>query len=263
MSTEAPQLRYQGCQAQPRSRRQWDREQQALVRSVAHEIRSTLASVTISAEALSAAPDPPPQKVRRHAQVITEHAYHVGRLVDDLVAVVADQVEDGRVGVVEVNEIVWEAAQQLWQLAKHRSIELQIVPSAEPVAVRGQRSYLVQAVRGCLGYGLLSLAEDSQISLSVECRKAPGREGAVEVLLEYTPSVSDPQLPHAYPSPAWDQVTMCAVRRIVEAHKGDVTALGDDRQGLRLLLPRYRSANMQQRPRTALAQSRAVEKSDS
>jgi len=44
----------------------WDHQQQALIRSVAHQIRSTLTPVSISAEALATDPDSTAHMVRRH-----------------------------------------------------------------------------------------------------------------------------------------------------------------------------------------------------
>ena len=242
MNNEASELSYEGIPAPVPRYEQWGHEQQTLMRSVAHQLRSTLASVTIGAEALATVPGPPPQKVRHHAQVITEQAYHIGRLMDDLIALVSDQVEDGVVNVVELNEVIWEAAQQLWQLAKQRHIRLEILPRPELVAVHGKRSYLVQAVRGCIEYGLLNLPEGSRISTRIEPQTGADNATAVEILLEYLSSAAEKHAPCTSYALLWDQVTMRAVQRIIGAHKGDVSPLGNGSAGLRLLLPRARAA---------------------
>ncbi len=218
----------------------WKPEQQALIRSVAHQIRSTLASVTISAEALATDPESPPAKVRRHAEVIGEHAYHISRLLDDLVVLVGDQVEKHEDGVVELHEVVWEAARQLWQLAHHRSISLEIPSDAESRVVQGKRNYLVQAIRGCIEQGILNLPEESQISVQIEPQQAADTAGAVEVLFEYVGGVQQSQALPTSGRLGLDQVTMRAARRIVEAHGGDIAPLGGGRDGLRILLPRRR-----------------------
>jgi len=219
----------------------WDRQQQALIRSVAHQIRSTLTSVSISAEALATDPESPPAKVRRHCQVINDHAQHIGRLLDDLVSLISDRLDSSDVGIVELNEIVWEAAQPLWQLARHRSVALETPSGAESLVVQGKRGYLTQAIRGCLEYGILNLPEDSSVSVRLEPRTAVAGVGAVEIVIEYASPDEESKVLGAVGSSQWNDVTMQAVRRIVEAHQGDVAPLGDGRDGVRLLLPRHRA----------------------
>ena len=234
-------LRYDAAPAPVLHQTAWDRQQQALIRSVAHQIRSTLTSVSISAEALATDPESPPSKVRRHCQVINDHAQHIGRLLDDLVSLISDRLDSSDVGIVELNEIVWEAAQPLWQLARHRSIALETPSGSESLVVQGKRGYLTQAVRGCLEHGILNLPENSSVSVRLEPRTGVAGAGAVEIVVEYHSSDEQTQVLGAAGRSQWDDVTMQAVRRIVEAHQGDVTPLGDGRDGVRLLLPRHRA----------------------
>ncbi len=93
-------LRYDAAPAPVLHQTAWDHQQQALIRSVAHQIRSTLTSVSISAEALATDPESPPAKVRRHCQVINDHAQHIGRLLDDLVSLISDRLDSSDVGIV-------------------------------------------------------------------------------------------------------------------------------------------------------------------
>ncbi len=251
MKSEAIELRYEGIEPRIRKGQKWKPDQQALIRAVAHDIRSTLASMSIGAETLAAMPGPPPQKVRQTAQVVVEQAQHISRLLDDMVAVVSDRVEDDYTNVVEVNEVIWEAAQQLWKMSRQRAVKLDILPSPDSVVVRGKRSYLIQAVRGCLEYGLVNLPERSEINISVKARPRPSGAGAVEVIVEYVSAVQDPELPRNSYAPAWEQVTMLAVRRIIGAHKGDVAVLGDGHDGVRVLLPQYQAMGVKQMPRPA------------
>jgi len=107
--------------------------------------------------------------------------------------------------------------------------------------VQGKRGYLTQAIRGCLEHGILNLPEDSRVSVRLEPRTAVGSAGAVEIVVEYASSDEERQVLGAGGRSKWDDVTLQAVRRIVEAHQGDVAPLGDGRDGIRLLLPRYRA----------------------
>ena len=252
MNSQQGGLSYQGT-APEACVEAWDRCQQAIIRSVAHEIRSTLASVSVSAESLATAPDSPPPTVRRHTEAIGEHAQHISRLLDDLVALTSDQLERSRVGVVEINEIIWEAAQQLWRLARQRCVRFEIPSVSEPLMVPGKRSYLVQAVRGCLECGVLNLPEDSQVSVRVEPQTGVDAATAVEILVEYQSRADDNQDLRGGSGRLWEQVTMQAIRRIVEAHRGAVDKLGDGRDGVRLLLPRHRAAVARQARPSAIA----------
>jgi len=256
MKQQKRELTYESTLLPRIQQTRWEREQQAVVRSVAHQIRSTLTSVSISAEALATDPDSPPHKVRRHCQAINDHAQHIGRLLDDLVSLISDRLDSSDVGIVELNEIVWEAAQPLWQLARHRSITLETPSGSESLVVQGKRGYLTQAIRGCLEYGILNLPEDSRVSVRFEPRTAVGSAGAVEIVIEYASSDGQTHVMSAAGRSQWDDVTMQAVRRILEAHQGDVAPLGNGRDGVRLLLPRHRaiaagqmtSAQVQDRP---------------
>ncbi len=261
MGNETAELTYQGIETALPGRDRWDRGQQVVMRGAAHEIRSTLASVTISAEMLAAVPTPPQQTVQHHARVIAQQAYHIGHLLDDLIALVSDQLQDSATGVVDVNEVVWEAAQQLWQVAKQRLVKLAVLPSPEPVVVPGKRSYLIQAVRGCLENGLLNLPEDSQISISVKPRVAEDGTEAVEILLEHTSAAAEPELPRSTSAAMWDQVTMLAVQRIVETHQGDVAPLGNGCEGLRVLLPRHQAAGAKRMGRAGRPDSPLLDES--
>ncbi len=260
MNEQKRELTYEGTALPLPWQTRWEPEQQTLIRSVAHQIRSTLASVTISAEALATDPESSPPKVRRHTQVIGEDAYHISRLLDDLVVLISDQVEEHEDGIVELHEVLWEAGRQLWQLAQHRSIILEIPSDAESRVVRGKRNYLVQAIRGCLEQGILNLPEESQVSVRIEPQQAADTAGAVEILFEYVSGAQQSQALQASSRPDWDQVTMRAARRIVEAHGGDIAPLGGGRDGLRVLLPRHRVAAAQQVSLTQANTSREDDK---
>jgi len=241
MKQQKRELTYESTPLPLVSQTRWKREQQALIQSVAHQIRSTLTSVSISAEALATAPESPPAKVRHHCQVINDNAQHIGRLLDDLVSLISDRLDSSDVGIVELNEIVWEAAQPLWQLARRRSITLGTPSGSESLVVQGKRGYLTQAIRGCLEHGILNLPEHSRVFVQLEPRTGVSGAGAVEIMVEYTSSDEQTQVLSTASRSQWNNVTMQAVRRIVEAHQGDVAPLGDGRDGVRLLLPRHRA----------------------
>jgi len=256
MKQQKRELTYEGSPLPRAPQPRWEHEQQALIRSVAHQIRSTLTSVSISAEALATDTESPPHKVRRHCQVINDHAQHIGRLLDDLVSLTSDRLDTSDVGIVELNEIVWEAAQPLWQLARHRSIKLETPSGSESLVVQGKRGYLAQAIRGCLEYGILNLPEDSSVLVRIEPRTGVASAGAVEIVIEYASSDEQTQVLSAAGRSQWDDVTMQAIRRIVEAHQGDVAPLGDGRDGVRLLLPRHQAVAAGQMTPTQAQESR-------
>jgi len=209
-------LSYDAAPAPGTRQTAWDRQQQALIRSVAHQIRSTLTSVSISAEALATDPDSAPSNVHRHCQVINDDAQHIGRLLDDLISLISDRLDSSDVSIVELNEIVWEAAQPLWQLARHRSITLETPSSSESLVVQGKRGYLTQAIRGCLEYGILNLPEDSRVSVLLEPRTGVAGTGAIEIVVEYASSDEERHVLGAGSRLQWDDVTLQAVRRIVD-----------------------------------------------
>ncbi len=241
MKQQERELTYESISLPVAAPMRWEREQQVLIRSVAHQIRSTLTSISISAEALATDSESPPSKVRRHCLVINNNAQHIGRLLDDLVSLTSDQLETSDFGIVELNEIVWEAAQPLWQLARHRSIKIKTPSGAESLIVQGKRGYLTQAIRGCLEHGILNLPENSCVSVRLEPRTGVAGTEVVEIIVEYTRSDEQARVPSAVGKPQWDDVTMQAVCRIVAAHQGDVAPLGDGGDGVRLLLPKHRA----------------------
>lgn len=228
----------------------WSSHQQTLVRTLAHEIRSTLASAKICAEAL-ADPHPPAEETRRrYATVVAEQTSHIARLLDDFIVVMNydSETETPPPSRVDINSAVWEAAQQLYSLAQQRSISLRLVPSRSASIVNGSTARLTQAVRGCLEHTLHAAAESSQIQVAVEHITDRTGRPAVAVRIECTQVPEGIQRLRLVTSSAWDTVTLRAVQHIMNAHRGYVEALGDGRDGLYAVLPRSQATAAGQLP---------------
>ena len=228
----------------------WTSQQQALARALAHEIRSTLASVKICAEGLGEPHPPSDGRRRRYATVVAEQASHIARVLDDFAAIMSydSNNESSTTELVDINSAVWEAAHQLYSLARQRSLSLRLSPSSSVSIVKGSDVRLIQAVRGCLEHIMRTVAEGSQVQVAVE--QVPDRTGrpAVEIQLECTEVPENSHRVRLLTPSALDTVTLRAVEHIVQAHQGYVEPLEGDNTGLRVVLPRHCGAGAGQLP---------------
>ncbi len=250
MAQSTDQLTYEGIQiSMPEP---WSSHQQTLVRALAHEIRSTLASARICAEALADQYPPPEDRRRRYAATIAEQTSHIAHLLDDFIAVVnyESETELPSSELVDINSAVWEATNQLYSLAQQRCISLKLVPSPSTSIVQGTGARLTQAFRGCLEYMLRTVAESSQVRVVVEHVTGSAGQPAVEVRIECTQAPPSNHRLRLLTASAWDAITLRAVQHIVTAHQGCVEALGADATGLRGVLPPYQGTAAGQLPAT-------------
>jgi len=190
----------------------WSSQQRNLIRKLAHEIRSTLASARICAEVLAG------------DQLIAINDYET-------------DVDPTATEIVDINAVVWEAVRCLDSLAQQRSISVKLTPSAIPSIAAGSQTRLTQAVRGCLEYILRTIAEDTQIEVAVSHITTHTGRPAIAVYIKCEPSPERRINLHLLNDSAWETITLSAVDHIITAHRGYVEPLEAEHIGLQIVLP--------------------------
>lgn len=245
---DAEQLTYEGVPVP--SPDPWSTQQRNLIRKLAHEIRSTLASAQICAEVLAADQSPPDGKRRRYATVLTQQTAHIAHLLDDFIAITdyETDVEPTATEIVDINAVVWEAVRCLNSLARQRSISVKLTPSAIPSIAAGSQMRLTQAVRGCLEYILRTIAEDTQIEVAVSHITTHTGRPAIAVCIKCEPSPERQANLHLLNDSAWETITLSAVDHIITAHQGYVEPLEAAHIGLQVVLPQAHTVGAKRLP---------------
>lgn len=147
---------------------------------LAHELRNPLAPINSAADLLSAV-QLAPSRVRETAKIISRQVGHVTKLVDDLLDV--SRVTRGlvtlRAEIVEINQIIAEAVEQVQVLAdaKHHTVIFRRLDL--PVNVHGDHTRLVQVFSNLLNNAIRYTPSNGVITVSVDVR---GNKAIISVL---------------------------------------------------------------------------------
>ena len=140
--------------------------------TVSHDLRNPLTTILASAELLaqSAPKDESGDVIRRQSSVIHRSAWHMERLISDLLDIA--KMEAGRFAVerraVDARLLLHEVAEAHEPAARQRSIHLATVMSEAPCELLGDRDRLLQVFANLVGNALKFTPEGGEITLRLE-----------------------------------------------------------------------------------------------
>ena len=212
-----------------------DRRKDEFLAMLAHELRNPLAPIATSAHLLDLAADDP-RRVRDIARIIGRQVEHIRDLVDDLLDV--SRVTRGLISLrddaVDVASIVHGAIEQSRADIEARRHRLSVAMPPAAVAVRGDRTRLIQVVANLLNNAAKYSPDGSRIEVVVEADDA-----LVRIAVSDTGQGIDPGLlPHVFELFAQGERTpdrahgglglgLALVRNLVHLHGGGVEASSD------------------------------------
>ncbi len=135
------------------------------VANLSHEIKTPIGALSVLADAISSEDDP--TTARPLANRLTDEAFRVSRIIDDLLdlsRIEGDSSADAE--VVPVGPIVAEAVDRVRPLATQKSIQIDVVAASEPCVVVGDRRQLASAVGNLLENACKYSDEGAQVEIS-------------------------------------------------------------------------------------------------
>jgi PAS domain S-box-containing protein len=202
---------------------------------LAHELRNPLAPINSAADLLSAV-QLNPDRVRETAKIISRQVSHITKLVDDLLDV--SRVTRGlvtlRVEVVDINQIVAEAIEQVQALAEAKHHQLNYRQQDIPIYVRGDRTRLVQVVANLLNNAIRYTPSNGIISAHVTVKNSKAIISVVDNGVGVLPTLA----PHVFDlftqgerssdrSQGGLGLGLALVKSLVELHDGGVSVHSD------------------------------------
>ena len=141
---------------------------------LAHELRNPLAPITSAADLLTVA-QLDTAKVRETARIISRQVTHVTKLVDDLLDVsrVTRGLVNLRPEVIDINQVVEEAIEQVQGLADAKHHTLIFRPNNLPLYMRGDRTRLTQVFANVLNNAVRYTPPNGMITAQVSTK--PGK----------------------------------------------------------------------------------------
>lgn len=148
------------------------------VQTLTHEMKSPLSAIGGAAELLD--DDLPPADRARFVGHVRAEAERLRALVDRLLELAALESRKAlrEVAEVELRDLVREVAESLRPVAERRGVRL-AVAGGEPVAVRGERFLLRQALANLVHNAIDFSAAGGEVAIAVEAR-----DGAAAVIVE-------------------------------------------------------------------------------
>lgn len=146
-------------------RQTYDSERQAMLTSIGHDLRTPLAALQATVEALTdgVAPDPP-----RYLRAMSHNIAVLSRLVDDLFLVA--RIESSQLALestrLDLAEIADEAIEALRPAAQARAVEVRLVTEG-PVPVDGDRSALGRVIRNLLDNAIRHSPPESTVRVEM------------------------------------------------------------------------------------------------
>ena len=135
---------------------------------LAHELRNPLAPISAAAELLALS-NPDPARIARTSAVIRRQVSHMTGLVDDLLDM--SRVSRGLIKleqqVVDLNEVIAAAVEQVRPLLESRQQELLIDDTAPRLSLRGDLKRLVQVLTNLLNNAAKFTAPGGRVTLGV------------------------------------------------------------------------------------------------
>jgi signal transduction histidine kinase len=145
------------------------RRKDEFVVTLAHELRNPIAPIAAAAELLSL-PGIGPADVGHAGEVISRQVGHMTDLVNDLLDIsrIASGLVELHQRLLDVNEIVIEAIEQVEPLLKSRAHHLAMNLACEPARVWGDHLRLVQVVANLLSNAAKYTPRGGEILVTVE-----------------------------------------------------------------------------------------------
>jgi len=212
-----------------------DRRKDEFLAMLAHELRNPLAPIRNAGELL-ALMRPVNPKVETIAAIIQRQSTHLTRLVDDLLDV--SRITQGRIELqfepVNLNSVIAHALEIVEPLMREHGHKLSVMETTDAVYVNGDHARLVQCIANILANA--AKYTDAGGAISIQLR----REGEEALIAVTDNGVGIPAdlLPRIFDlfvqnnrsldrSQGGLGIGLSIVRRLVEMHGGQVTAVSD------------------------------------
>jgi two-component system sensor histidine kinase SenX3 len=156
-------------------RRRLEAVRRDFVANITHELKTPVGALGLLADTIAAEDDA--QVVRRLADRMTEEAFRVGRIIDDLLDLSRIEAEESpRRESVPVHVVVAEAVERVRPLAHTRGITIDVEEFARWHSVQGDHRQLVSAVANLLDNACKYSDEGSSVEL-----RSRAEDGSVEL----------------------------------------------------------------------------------
>ncbi len=202
---------------------------------LSHELRNPLSAILHGLSVMEHA-NATRENVADAHQAIRRQAYHMSRLLDDLLDVA--RITHGKINfhkkVLDLNDLICDAAQAMQPVMHARQQQLSIVPSPEPVLVEGDPTRLLQVVENlltnaskythCGGVIILGLKKQAD---SCELSVRDNGRGIDPVMLDEIFDMFVQSNHGLDRSDGGMGVGLTLVRILVEKHDGTVKAFSD------------------------------------
>ncbi len=218
-------------------RRRLEAVRRDFVANITHELKTPVGALGLLADTIVAEEDA--TVVRRLAERMTEEAFRVGRIIDDLLDLSRIEAEESpRSEPVPVHVVVTEAVERVRPLAQTRGITIEVEALARWHCVQGDQRQLVSAVANLLE----NACKYSDAGSSVEVRSRV-EHGEVEVeVRDHGIGIPGRDLERVFErfyrvDPARSRVTggtglgLAIVRHVATNHKGEVRVASREGEG--------------------------------
>jgi two-component system, chemotaxis family, CheB/CheR fusion protein len=215
--------------------RRADQQKDEFLAMLAHELRNPLAPIRNAAVLLTREIGADP-KLGPLTAMITRQSQHLTRLLDDLLDV--SRIARGRITLqsepVEIGEFIGPAIEMVQPLMNEKLHKLRVERPGQLLHVHGDRARLVQCLSNLLNNSAKYCAAYAEIVLVVT--EAP--DSVTMAVRDNGPGVSPELLPHVFDlfvqgerpldrSQGGLGIGLSIVKRLVEMHKGTVSAASD------------------------------------
>lgn len=209
-----------------------DRRKDEFLAMLAHELRNPLAPI-LHAVQLVGMPGASADDLRASHTIIRGQVEQMARLVDDLLDV--SRITRGQITLrmepIQLSDVIMQAVESCRPLIESNRHTLEVLPSPEPLEVRGDATRLVQVVTNLLNNAAKYTDEGGHIWLAL----ARDGENAVVSVRDSGIGISPDMLPRIFDlftqaarSLARSQgglgIGLTLVRRLVELHGGSILA---------------------------------------
>jgi len=202
----------------------------ALAHTLAHDLRSPLTVINLSAEMLCACKDEARQQ--RYAQAIAEQARAISWALENLLTLADDRAwGSGSMVPVNLRAAAERSVQDVEGTAAARQIAVNLVPG-EAVWVEGSTDALHQALRGCLQAVLMAAPAGEELTVELG-EQTPAQEGDVVVRI----AARGGDAADGKRGLPWHRLSFRAAAHLVACHGGEVVA-DEKGVGVTIRLPR-------------------------
>jgi two-component system sensor histidine kinase SenX3 len=119
------------------------------VANISHELKTPVGAISLLAETLLAEDDP--AVADRLANRILSEAIRVGHTIEDLLELSQIEVDEpAEFGIVDIGDLIVEAADRIRPAAEQAGITIQVAGSSTALSVRGDRRQLLSAISNLL-----------------------------------------------------------------------------------------------------------------